>query len=711
MAAKTITQRIAFEGGQQMEIQLKQLGDAGTTAFTRIKAAADNASGFGARMTAAIETIRVRLNGVADAASKVASNFSTLEQRAGTVARRMITAQAAVVAVAIAIGVLAVNVGKATEEIENSAAAAGLATDKYQELQTAFQISGIDGDKFGTMMNRMNRTLGDAQKNAQKLRNEQTELGRQFSLGRINATQYMERLQEINRTADQEVTIFSRLGISAAQFGNDSEAALRGLIEALSQLPKGIQRSALELEIFGRTGTRVDAIVEKGARGIDELVKEAQRVAPALTKAQLAVGNALDDSFDKLKLAAKNTQQQFVLTFGPVMTTLVEGLTEVVIRNRETILAFGAAMAERIRPVVEDIVRLLNGETVDPNGLVGRVSGAVLQFAADARAAIGIVVAAWLGFVAILETIAGLINRVFGTNLTGQALAIVAVIGLVTGAFSALAAVVTTLISVIGLLDAALVLVFGPQAALLIGLALMGAAIGYLIAQIPAVQQAFNALVEGFNGTVQNFITLFQLIGAAWSLLWQEAGNVARSVLGSVGGFLDSILAKIRAAIAAMKSFFSASGGGSGEGTPGYASGGKVRGPGTSRSDSILARLSNGEFVQQAPAVSYYGERFMSALNNMRIPRSVLDGITGFANGGAVSAASSLMGVPGYATGGLVTADALAGGASKGRPLVLQIGDEMFTGMTAEDKTAEKLSRFATRRNIQSAGRKPSWVK
>lgn len=62
---------------------------------------------------------------------------------------------------------------------------------------------------------------------------------------------------------------------------------------------------------------------------------------------------------------------------------------------------------------------------------------------------------------------------------------------------------------------------------------------------------------------------------------------------------------------------------------PGFASGGWIRGPGNSTSDSILARLSNGEYVIKAAAVSHYGASLLHQINSMRLPR--------FATGGLVS--------------------------------------------------------------------------
>lgn len=51
------------------------------------------------------------------------------------------------------------------------------------------------------------------------------------------------------------------------------------------------------------------------------------------------------------------------------------------------------------------------------------------------------------------------------------------------------------------------------------------------------------------------------------------------------------------------------------------ASGGYISGPGTATSDSIPARLSNGEYVVRASAVRAYGASFLEAINQMRLPR------------------------------------------------------------------------------------------
>lgn len=78
------------------------------------------------------------------------------------------------------------------------------------------------------------------------------------------------------------------------------------------------------------------------------------------------------------------------------------------------------------------------------------------------------------------------------------------------------------------------------------------------------------------------------------------------------------------------------------------AAGGQIHGPGTGTSDSILARLSNGEFVMRAASVQKYGTDFFHALNKGLVPK--------FNIGGKVSKIKqNLSGIPRLATGGLVS--------------------------------------------------------
>jgi tape measure domain-containing protein len=71
---------------------------------------------------------------------------------------------------------------------------------------------------------------------------------------------------------------------------------------------------------------------------------------------------------------------------------------------------------------------------------------------------------------------------------------------------------------------------------------------------------------------------------------------------------------------------------------PAAATGGILRGPGTGTSDSILARLSNGEGILNARAVQHYGAGVVHQLNRLQLPK--------FASGGVAGAGISLPAIP-----------------------------------------------------------------
>ena len=90
--------------------------------------------------------------------------------------------------------------------------------------------------------------------------------------------------------------------------------------------------------------------------------------------------------------------------------------------------------------------------------------------------------------------------------------------------------------------------------------------------------------------------------------------------------------ASVIAATAALEAMSFSSGAGGLLSIFGFASGGSISGPGTSKSDSIPAMLSNGEYVINADAVNKFGTRFFDRLNFGMVPA--------FADGGIVTGPS-----------------------------------------------------------------------
>lgn len=212
-----------------------------------------------------------------------------------------------------------------------------------------------------------------------------------------------------------------------------------------------------------------------------------------------------------------------------------------------------------------------------------------------------------------------------------------------------------------------------------------------------------TGVVTAFNTVVAFFQSLPGTLQSVWDTVSNAISSAFQTAIDKVKGFfsdlLSSALSKLQPIIDLLKSIISlgssasSSAAGAGGGGGGFASGGHIRGPGGPRDDRVPILASNGEFMMQARAVAKYGSAFMQAVNS-----GVFD-LGRFAGGGMIMPAPVQRAR--FADGGPI---------SSGRPLSLTIGGQTFDGLIAPNDVADQLSKFATIRQVRSAGRKPSWV-
>jgi len=148
----------------------------------------------------------------------------------------------------------------------------------------------------------------------------------------------------------------------------------------------------------------------------------------------------------------------------------------------------------------------------------------------------------------------------------------------------------------------------------------------------------------------QSFTSFFETVGRGTQSVASSFQHLAASVIQSIEQILiKMLLLKIAneglAATGAtpgsgfLGNFFAGLGGGSG-----HAEGGLIKGPGGPKADSIPARLSAGEYVVKADAVSAFGVHNLEAINRgLRVPSIANLALPKFGDGGLVGA----VGAPG----------------------------------------------------------------
>ncbi len=157
--------------------------------------------------------------------------------------------------------------------------------------------------------------------------------------------------------------------------------------------------------------------------------------------------------------------------------------------------------------------------------------------------------------------------------------------------------------------------------------------------EIAQVKLVADNVAVAIDGAVQDgFAQLFQDIGSGAKSAKDAFADFGRSVLQTINRIASQKLAE-----ALFGSLMGGGTAGSAGGLGalissffGFASGGYVTGPGTSTSDSIPARLSHGEYVVNARAVSRLGLSFLDAINGLSAGPRIQGGRLAFAAGGLV---------------------------------------------------------------------------
>lgn len=126
----------------------------------------------------------------------------------------------------------------------------------------------------------------------------------------------------------------------------------------------------------------------------------------------------------------------------------------------------------------------------------------------------------------------------------------------------------------------------------------------------------------------------FSALQSGWSLvkgLFSSLPQYLTSALQGIGGFLKGLFSGVGSGggwLSSLGSMFAGS----------FATGGLLQGPGTSTSDSILARLSRGEFVVKAASVGRVGVNTMRYINQYgRLPAFASGGGWALPSGGGSS--------------------------------------------------------------------------
>jgi len=665
---KDLVSEVKIEGIEVTTDQLKKMGDDGADAFEKIGDAADNAG-----------------KKIAPAAKEV-DKFTDSSEKAGRAAKDMSKDISAGLTNFDLLKIAATATGSALATFATRSAALGAAL--------AASVVGIA--KFASSTTHAYRELFEQQnRNVQQVAAQGK--AQVKAVGETN--QYNDALDDLTKQLAQ-----GKIGY--AEYGH-----------ALTALNEDFKRQEANIR-------RVQQAQEEAAKK-NELAQRAEQQRVALKALTDMYGVELTGSLIKLGGAYKDVADEAKEAFGPGLSKLVDLISGAIDKNSEAISSFLDDAGEALTKFVEQ-----NGPSIEKffTKMIEVVRG------------LGIVITQYILpklelIVDIADQIAIEINKAFGTELTGGILLAYVAITKLTGGLNlfmtigrVLVLLVGSLITTFGILPVLIGAVAIALAAWLytVDWAKLGADISAAFAafikfftDMPAkigagftklweniqagVDVATTWVTEKWTAVVEFFSTIVGQIGQFFIDLWegvkQKAQDAFDYVAGIVQGWVNKVLGWLKPILDLIdkikKGMADVPAGGGGGDTVTAAGGGHIRGAGTSTSDSILARLSNNEYVIRARAVAKYGVGFMNAVNSGRFK------MPQFAMGGLNMIAPS----PSARFSGEERPS-----ASNMRPLDLTLFGETFEGLMMPDDVAGRMTKFAISRQTRSAGRKPSWV-
>lgn len=697
-----IRQKIVLEGGDQIKRQLAELGRAGEEAIRAIDRAVNQANlgrfdrtiqSVGANIARTFGGIPAAFQPLHDTIGRLGQRFTDLGRSLTNVIPHFRTLAAFGTAGGVAALVAGINkANEAIDDLVDTSKNLGLTVEQLQALRLMGRQTGSDVDRFALSIARLNTAVATAALKSKDFEVQTTDTADVLRGGKQALDDFSDSAEGLNilRGGAKAVTdtndALSILRLNAKELAKLSPFEIIARITPrLLALRDATLQNKVSMELFGRGFQEILPTLQDGTKGLRDAEKEVQRLKIAPTGLEKFWSAEFLKARGSMVSIFEGAFNAIGVRLGTVLVPLMDSITTFIQQNIGVWREWATQVATEIRPGMAEIGALITG-AVTPGEIQTQWVRDLVSLFNDLKAAALIVAGAVKGLIAVLDGVAAGINAVFGTDVNGRTLLIAAAVLYLTGIFGLLLAAVKLVITAVG----ALSLLFSPVG-LIVGIAAVGAAL-----------LVMNDNWKNITGTIEAFLRMAQSIAT-----YLATGFI--NVLNSVAAALERVINLASRAPGAAPGVVS-------PGLPGFATGGRIRGPGTGTSDSILLRGSNGEFI-----VNAFSTRLFLPLLEMinRFPRFARGGlIDTLGSGSAFPTRGNLFGgmagprrdsVLGLLRGG----PRAAGSGVSGRVAIdlTMPGGQKFGDLLAPPTVARKMLTYARGQSVKSLGTAPSFAR
>lgn len=224
------------------------------------------------------------------------------------------------------------------DEQAKVAASLGLQNDALGVMRDAAGYAGISVENLTTALKKMSQGIADAANGTGEAKDAISDLG-------LNAKD------------------LQRMG---------PEKAFAAIIEKLDQIPNGIKKTALAMDLFGRSGAAMANMTSKGLR---QAQKDADALGLKLSSTQAKVVEGANDAWAKIKNAAADFLKYITATLAPSVKKGLDTAFEFI--KRQDLKAWATRAALGIATAFQAAVVVLGGVAEAVIAITRGMAGAV----------------------------------------------------------------------------------------------------------------------------------------------------------------------------------------------------------------------------------------------------------------------------------------------------------------------------------------------
>lgn len=226
----------------------------------------------------------------------------------------------------------------AADAASKAAQSTGLTTEAYTSLAFAADMSGVSTGELDAAMSRLNRTA-----------------------------------LEVAAGSEKQAALFKTLGVSVKDAGGalrDGDQILMDLADRFANMPDGIGKSSLAMEVFGKSGAKMIPLLNSGSEGIKDLTEQARALGLVINDEQAKSAERFNDNLSILAGVSRGAGNVIAGELLPVMNDFTAEMVDIAIKG-ELAASVGDTLATSLKALAATGVGVYASFQLAGKGIAG----------------------------------------------------------------------------------------------------------------------------------------------------------------------------------------------------------------------------------------------------------------------------------------------------------------------------------------------------